>query len=37
MPDSGDFLQTVSYFGMVLFCSDNKCFYLPDTQGVEKR
>ena len=36
MSGSGSFLQTISYFGMVLFCSYNKYFHLHDTQGVEK-
>jgi hypothetical protein len=36
MSGGGSFLQTIPYFGMVLFCSYNKYFRLPDTQGVEK-
>ena len=36
MSGGGSFLQTIPYFGMVLFCSNYKYFHLPDTQGVEK-
>jgi hypothetical protein len=36
MSGGGSFLQTIPYFGMVLFCSNYKYFHLLDTQGVEK-